>query len=886
MDFLKSGFKTVLGAQPGGNQQVGAETVERLVDRVQTSTLLDDRRDACRALKNLSKTYRLEVGAQGMDSLIHIVETDRSDYEIVSYALETLTHVIAGSQDDEDSGNDLSPESDNLSLQFTDIYIKKPDNVALLLDLLEENDFKVRWPTVRLITGLLISRPKELQEIILVVPQGVSRLMDLLSDSREVIRNEVLLLLGHLTKANSNIQKIVAFENAFDKIFDIIMEEGYSDGGVVVEDCLLVLLNLLKNNISNQNFFKEGSYIQKLTPFFELLNDPNSEDKGWSAQKVSNIHLMLQVVRTLVSPNNPAQVISSCQKVMNNCGLLEQLCNILMASGVPADILTEDINTVAEVIRGHHLNQEYFASVNAPSNPPSSAIVALLMSMVNEKQPFVLRCAVLYCFQCFLFRNELGQAQIIQTLLPTSTNISQATAGQLLCGGLFSADSLSNWFAAVALSHSLVDSSTHKEQLLRVQLATGVGNLPIPLMTQCTTMLQQGGKVQTRLGLLLLLCTWLSNCTLAVSHFLSIPTNVPYLTSQVGLAEGDENEDLVQGVCALALGICIESNDNSVETFSKDNLCQLIVKRIGLEMFHDKLSTVTKHERYSQAAQRPQPNYRQPSDVLFDFEFCRLFKSLEGVVIKAVQPKPKGLSNGTEANMTAEQHKELQYYKDMIRDQDQELQELRRKFTDLSKENEKSLSQLTETMSTVQQLRDQNALLKAQRASNAVVGSNSTPNDSEEIDTLRRELEDVKQAKELLEKQLKEKPVAKIIEGTSSTDDNSLEEEQRKRIEEQDMELQLLRQHVFSMERDVERLKDVETNYERLEKDKLLLEAKTKDLEISLNSIRREQDDLLVLLTDNDTRITIYRERIKNLGGELDDDDEVEDGDSVSENSD
>ena len=50
------------------------------------------------------------------------------------------------------------------------------------------------------------------------------------------------------------------------------------------------------------------------------------------------------------------------------------------------------------------------------------AIVVLLMSMVNEKQPFSLRCAVLYCFQSFLYKNEVGQSQIVQTLLPTSAD--------------------------------------------------------------------------------------------------------------------------------------------------------------------------------------------------------------------------------------------------------------------------------------------------------------------------------------------------------------------------------------------------------------------------------------------------------------------------------
>lgn len=55
----------------------------------------------------------------------------------------------------------------------------------------QEYDFKVRWPIVKLLVGLLQHKPKDLQECILVSPMGVSRLMDLLSDTREIIRNEV-----------------------------------------------------------------------------------------------------------------------------------------------------------------------------------------------------------------------------------------------------------------------------------------------------------------------------------------------------------------------------------------------------------------------------------------------------------------------------------------------------------------------------------------------------------------------------------------------------------------------------------------------------------------------------------------------------------------------
>lgn len=69
------------------------------------------------------------------------------------------------------------------------------------------------------------------------------------------------------------------------------------------------------------------------------------------------MHCMLQAVRALVSPSISQKERSVCQRRMNQSGLLQQLCTLLMATGIPADVLTECINTVAEVIRGHPDNQ-------------------------------------------------------------------------------------------------------------------------------------------------------------------------------------------------------------------------------------------------------------------------------------------------------------------------------------------------------------------------------------------------------------------------------------------------------------------------------------------------------------------------------------------------
>lgn len=48
--------------------------------------------------------------------------------------------------------------------------------------------------------------------------------------------------------------------------------------------------------------------------------------------------------------------------------------------------------------------------------------------------------------------------------------------------------------------------------------------------SSCSVLCFQGSKVQTRVGLLMLLCTWISNCPIAVTHFLHNQENVPFVS--------------------------------------------------------------------------------------------------------------------------------------------------------------------------------------------------------------------------------------------------------------------------------------------------------------------------------------------------------------------
>lgn len=54
---------------------------------------------------------------------------------------------------------------------------------------------------------------------------GISRLVDLLHEKREVIRNGVVLMLSELSRGKIALQQLLAYENTFQLLFVIINQE-------------------------------------------------------------------------------------------------------------------------------------------------------------------------------------------------------------------------------------------------------------------------------------------------------------------------------------------------------------------------------------------------------------------------------------------------------------------------------------------------------------------------------------------------------------------------------------------------------------------------------------------------------------------------------------
>lgn len=113
---------------------------------------------------------------------------------------------------------------------------------------------------------------------------------------------EGLLLLISLTPSSRELQKLVAFENAFDRILNLMNLEGaLTHGGVVIQDCLSLLANLLRFNVSNQSFFRETGCVPKLAQIVaDAVKDQSNGDgvADWAKpQRDKNIWGILAVIR-------------------------------------------------------------------------------------------------------------------------------------------------------------------------------------------------------------------------------------------------------------------------------------------------------------------------------------------------------------------------------------------------------------------------------------------------------------------------------------------------------------------------------------------------------------------------------------------------------------
>ncbi|KAI1368858.1 p115 like vesicle tethering protein [Xylaria arbuscula] len=665
-------FSSIAAAAPA-KQSVG-DTITVLSGRLGSATLLEDRRAAILGLRSFAKDYPASVASGALRSLIGCLSADGEDVDTVRVVLETLLMLFSPNQD--------SPEaSEDIALWLADEFTQRQENITLLLDFLETNDFYSRLYSLQLLVAIHAARTERTEECISLAPLGIPRLVAVLDDRRDAIRNEALTLLTYLTPSSALIQQSVAYQNAFERTFSIIEVEGsLSEGGRVIEDCLIFLANLLRLNPPNQSLFRESGCVGQLAKLLESTYHTDKEEEeevaAWAQEQQNrNIYALLAVIRLFLVSG--AVGTTQNQAAFWQHGVLYHALQVAFSRKAEMPIRAEALTTCADTIRGNAKLQENFAQLQVPSVletaaptngqagklngvPPIYVIDGLLdlVLSVPSTQAFDLRVAACQCIKAYFFNHPEVRMHFLRRAIEGHASGVDETANVLTTllrplSTSISNDPYRRWFAAAIVFHLVFENPEGKALAMSVsegdaesgeEVVTSIQTITAHLITA----LSRGEDDRISVGYLMLLIGWLFEDVDGVNDFLGEASNIHALAQEV--VRHPPGSVLVQGLCAMILGVIYEfsTKDSPVP---RSTLHSVIISRVGREKYIDALNQLRSHDLMRDFEVTPQKADGSGNlpDVYFDASFVDFFKDNYSRIARAIDRDP-GLEISVVAN--------------------------------------------------------------------------------------------------------------------------------------------------------------------------------------------------------------------------------------------
>ncbi|CAO3650222.1 unnamed protein product [Cunninghamella echinulata] len=623
---------------------------------------------------------------------------------------------------------------------------------------------------------------QRIQDCILTSPMGITRLVDLLDDKREIIRNEGLLLLITLTKSNAEIQKLVTFQATFEKLLTIIEEQEGISGDIIVQDSLILMQNLLRYNVSDQVYFRETSCIQQIPGLLGFVGDSEADHipysiEDWPPQKVSNTVAVLQLIRILTEPDGANTPIN--QKVMVQSGILLPIIQLGICSNSPSIVRTEALYSIAYVVRNNIENQDKFTKTVVASPPalidgqvdpnavpslPRPAMVSLIAiavhSDIGTQYSYSSRAAA--AFSVFSCVDENSDTQLVIASMmkqpPLDNENTQFTdkpysAGSLLLETIENwelsiHDPYKLWFACAILSHIIKDNEQAKKVAGSIQFGEeDHGEEPVPLLHHIVAQLLLSTKNSATnpripIAYLCLLCIWLYDSPEAISLFLSESTHVQFLIQEV---QSTMNDPTVQGLTSFLLGITYEFNNDPNTPITRDKLHSILSSRVDIFSSHivrlrdnPAVKNATQYLEISAEEESLASTTKSLPSLLLDVTFVEFFKDVYETTQRAMKKKPSSFKP-KEPPVTIENQgsEEMLSYKTTISNQSNTIESLEKKIAAL--ELQLGSSNLSEEISSFAALKFE---LEQEKKKNEEL-SIALTNERNKYNTLEREQEDL-----------------------------------------------------------------------------------------------------------------------------------------------
>ncbi|EFA84939.1 hypothetical protein PPL_01932 [Heterostelium album PN500] len=651
------------GLDGRSRQQESEVSADTLLDRIANDQLsVDDKQHAISQLTSLGKHMYQAVGSR-IPLITKLMQANSNNIELLRESIELLTSIIL-----------CNPVNDNIiQIHNTELFINDKSNFAVIFNVLNlTSDHYVRYSVCTFLKTLLTNRFESVQESILACPMSVTSIMGLLKDSREVIRNEALLVLTDLTKSNQEIQKIIAFDGGFEILQDIIRIEGQSEGGIVVNDCITILNNLLKGNVLNQNFFREMGCIPKLAP---LLQVQNTDMWILSDNKFSIIMSTLDLILSLVERNNLSTPAN--QQQISHCSMMNLIIRLGLGKMSSQFIRSKALYTLGEIINMNPENIAEFSAVSIKSElngQSQSALLKLTLVLLHSKD-LIEKQSAAHVFKCYLTGNEEAQMALASTITPPAPGDDDLSIGQHLVRALFSwemsttqsstpspasptantASLLANmridingfWYSSMVIIYTLRDSTHAKEQMLKAVVeipkstaTAGSGEQqPLTLFQKLMAALLATKKQQDidpliKIALLKILSIWLDKSPRVVTEFFKNGSHLSFIVESIlqpiTSTAANSLQVHIQGLFTAVLAqLMLNLDENNIA--DRNNLSSIINHRIGLNSFKEKMDTLRKTDQFTHAEQGEEPFQTALDKIsiqLFDFDYTIFFKDI------------------------------------------------------------------------------------------------------------------------------------------------------------------------------------------------------------------------------------------------------------------
>ena len=505
----------------------------------------------------------------------------------------------------------------------------------------------------------------------MTAPLGTPRLVAVLDDPRDAVRNAGLILLNNLSQTSPELQKLFVFENAFEKVFNLIREDGgLTQGGIVVQDCLSLLANLVRFNASNQTTFRETGGVAQFSALLPGTKKPkkarasSGEEDDWvSPQSDKNVWGLLAILRMFLVKGSTSTLPN--QTAFHKHGLLQQVLNMAFDPLTARPIQVEALNTCADIIRGNARLQEGFAQLQVcpivepvtngattPNGVETAYVIDALLGLALSPAPndlFNARFAACECIKAYFFNHVQIRHHFIHRAIDGHLSGQDETPNALttlMSGpqGSQTIDPYRTWFAAALIFHLIFDDLEAKNILMQVVEGDAESGEEVVTCIQTLTghliaSLQLGEDERISIAYFMLLAGWLYEDAAAVNDFLGEASSLESLVQNASKAGSDRI--ITRGLSAALLGLVYEFSTKDSPVPRRD-LEPILTSRLGREKYLDAISQLRSHPLvrdfevlpFDGSSMGPLP------DIFFDATFVDFLKDSFSRLSRAIDRDP------------------------------------------------------------------------------------------------------------------------------------------------------------------------------------------------------------------------------------------------------